>query len=117
MLFRDSAAAVAAEIHAGSLFLRLTDQFVHMHGHKPGGSEIRSWERSLPVLANALVDSDLGQVEMLIEYGLPLTSKRADVVLAGVLRGHEVSGQGSNRVVLNRKRGRSGATQQVLAGV
>ncbi|MFE1443920.1 hypothetical protein ACFW7M_35430, partial [Streptomyces sp. NPDC058739] len=32
------------------------------------------------------------------------------------VRGHEVSGQGSNRVVLNRKRGRSGATQQVLAG-
>ncbi|MGW7209693.1 DNA/RNA helicase domain-containing protein [Streptomyces sp. NPDC054837] len=84
MLFRDSAAAVAAEIHAGSLFLRLTDQFVHMHGYKPGGSEIRSWENSLPVLANALVDSGLGQVEMLLEYGLPLTSKRADVVLAGV---------------------------------
>ncbi|MGW2425034.1 DNA/RNA helicase domain-containing protein [Streptomyces sp. NPDC001709] len=84
MLFRDSAAAVAAEIHAGSLFLRLTDQFVHMHGYKPGGSEIRSWENSLPVLAKALVDSGLGQVEMLLEYGLPLTSKRADVVLAGV---------------------------------
>ena len=84
MLFRDSAAAVAAEIHAGSLFLRLTDQFVHMHGYKPGGSEIRSWENSLPVLANALVDCGLEQVEMLIEYGLPLTSKRADVVLAGV---------------------------------
>jgi Mrp family chromosome partitioning ATPase len=84
LLFRDSAAAVAAEIHAGSLFLRLTDQFVHMHGYKPGGSEIRSWENSLPVLANALVDSGLGQVEMLLEYGLPLTSKRADVVLAGV---------------------------------
>lgn len=84
MLFRDSAAAVAAEIHAGSLFLRLTDQFVHMHGYKPGGSEIRSWENSLPVLANALVDSGLGHVEMLLEYGLPLTSKRADVVLAGV---------------------------------
>lgn len=84
MLFRDSAAAVAAEIHAGSLFLRLTDQFVHMHGYKPGGSEIRSWENGLPVLANALVDSGLGQVEMLLEYGLPLTSKRADVVLAGV---------------------------------
>lgn len=31
-----------------------------------------------------LVDAGLGDVEMLVEYQLPLTSKRADVVLAGV---------------------------------
>ncbi|MCM2578724.1 DUF2075 domain-containing protein [Streptomyces meridianus] len=84
MLFRDSASAVAAEIHAGSLFLRLTDRFVHMHGHKPGPSEVRSWERSIPMLTNALLDAGLGQVEVLLEYGLPLTSKRADAVLAGM---------------------------------
>ncbi|MGP3921760.1 DNA/RNA helicase domain-containing protein [Streptomyces sp. 8N616] len=84
MLFRDSASAVAAEIHAGSLFLRLTEQFVHMHGYKPGPSEVRSWERSIPVLVNTLLDAGLGQVEVLLEYGLPLTSKRADAVLAGV---------------------------------
>ncbi|MFG2616044.1 DNA/RNA helicase domain-containing protein [Streptomyces sp. NPDC048507] len=83
MLFRDSAAAVAAEILSTSLFLRLTDQFVHAHGHKPSQGEVRSWERSLPVLAYALNEAGLGQVEMLIEYGLPLSSKRADVVLAG----------------------------------
>ena len=37
-----------------------------------------------PVLASALNDAGLGQVEMLLEYGLPLNSKRADAVLAGV---------------------------------
>ncbi|MEV6016924.1 MULTISPECIES: DUF2075 domain-containing protein [unclassified Streptomyces] len=84
MLFRDSAAAVAAECHSGALFFRLTEQFVHVHGHKPGSSEVRSWERSIPVLANALNDAGLGRVEMLLEYGLPLNSKRADAVLAGV---------------------------------
>ncbi|QUI33639.1 DUF2075 domain-containing protein [Streptomyces alfalfae] len=84
MLFRDSAAAVAAECHSGALFFRLTEQFVRVHGHKPGSSEVRSWERSIPVLASALNDAGLGQVEMLLEYGLPLNSKRADAVLAGV---------------------------------
>jgi hypothetical protein len=49
-------------------------------------SERRSWDRSLPILANDLIDAGLGKVEMLIEYQLPLTSKRADVVLAGVDR-------------------------------
>ncbi|MFE3880340.1 DNA/RNA helicase domain-containing protein [Kitasatospora sp. NPDC059146] len=84
MLFRDSAAAVAAECISGALFLRLTDQFVRVHGYKPSSSEARSWERSIPALASALNDAGLGQVEMLLEYGLPLTSKRADAVLAGV---------------------------------
>ncbi|MGW8749087.1 DNA/RNA helicase domain-containing protein, partial [Streptomyces sp. NPDC055782] len=84
MLFRDSAAAVAAECHSGALFFRLTEQFVHVHGHKPGLSEVRSWERSIPALASALNDAGLGQVEVLLEYGLPLNSKRADAVLAGV---------------------------------
>ncbi|NSC23674.1 DUF2075 domain-containing protein [Streptomyces albus subsp. chlorinus] len=84
MLFRDSAAAVAAECLSGTLFFRLTEQFVHLHGHKPGPSEVRSWERSIPLLASALTEAGLGQVEVLLEYGLPLNSKRADAVLAGV---------------------------------
>ncbi|WP_371529780.1 DUF2075 domain-containing protein [Streptomyces sp. NBC_01283] len=96
MLFRDSAAAVAAECLSGALFFRLTEQFAHVHGHKPSTSEVRSWERSIPVLASALNDAGLGQVEMLLEYGLPLNSKRADVVLAGV---HPHTGQPSYVVV------------------
>ncbi|MFE6893303.1 DNA/RNA helicase domain-containing protein [Streptomyces sp. NPDC057694] len=96
MLFRDSAAAVAAECLSGALFLRLTEQFVHVHGHRPGGSEVRSWERSIPALVNALNDAGLGQVEVLLEYGLPLNSKRADAVLAGV---HPKTGEPSYVVV------------------
>ncbi|GAB2445479.1 DUF2075 domain-containing protein [Streptosporangium sandarakinum] len=52
----------------------------------PSSAELRSWDRSLPVLAQDLLDAGLGGVEMLVEYQLPLTSKRADVVLAGVDR-------------------------------
>jgi hypothetical protein len=96
LLFRDSAAAVAAECLSGTLFLRLAEQFVHVHGHKPGSSEVQSWERSIPVLAHALNDAGLGQVEVLLEYGLPLNSKRADAILAGV---HPVTGQPSHVVV------------------
>ncbi|MEU9887666.1 DUF2075 domain-containing protein [Sphaerisporangium sp. NPDC051011] len=55
-------------------------------GLTPSQSERRSWDRSLPVLASDLIDAGLGQVEVLVEYQLPLTSKRADVVLAGVDR-------------------------------
>jgi hypothetical protein len=55
-------------------------------GRSPSESERKSWRRSLPVLARDLMDAGLGNVEMLIEYQLPLTSRRADVVLAGVDR-------------------------------
>jgi len=46
-------------------------------------AERRSWDRSLPVLAHDLAQAGLSQVEMLIEYQLPLTSQRVDVLLAG----------------------------------
>src|ERR1700759_3178373 len=55
-------------------------------GWRPSGSEQKSWQRSLPVLAQDLMEAGLGNVEMLIEYQLPLTSRRADVVLAGIDR-------------------------------
>jgi hypothetical protein len=80
----------------GSLFLHLAERFVRMHGYRPGVSEARSWERSIPALAAALNDAGLGDVEVMLEYALPLNSKRADAVLAGV---HPVTGEPSYVVV------------------
>ncbi len=62
----------------------LTSQMLHQTGQRPSPGERTSWGMSLPVLAADLVGAGRGGVEMLIEYRLPLTSKRADVVLAGV---------------------------------
>jgi hypothetical protein len=62
----------------------LADHLRATTGRFPSESEKKSWQRSLPILARDLVEAGLGKVEMLIEYQLPLTSRRADVVLAGV---------------------------------
>lgn len=62
----------------------LLRQMIHASGRRPSESEQRSWASSLPVLSRDLVDAGLGDVDMLVEYHLPLTSQRADVVLAGV---------------------------------
>ncbi|WP_239116562.1 DNA/RNA helicase domain-containing protein [Planotetraspora phitsanulokensis] len=80
-------AALAEQI---SEHLRMTT------GRGPSPSEAKSWERSLPALARDLADAGLSKVEMLVEYKLPLTSKRADVVLAGV---HPRTGEDSYVVV------------------
>ncbi|MFB6627588.1 DNA/RNA helicase domain-containing protein [Streptomyces sp. NPDC056374] len=78
------------------LHRRLTEQFTHDHGHKPSSAEVRSWERSLPALTSVLLEAGLHEVTVLFEYGLPLTSKRADAILAGV---HPTTGEPSYVVV------------------
>jgi hypothetical protein len=75
---------------------QLTEQFRRRIGHSPAPGEVRSWERSLTVLAADLQEAGLDAVEALVEYQLPLTSKRADAVLAGV---HPRSGEPSYVVV------------------
>lgn len=87
---RRTAKSLAASFPDSPLERRLSDVIAeHVRrsaSHYPSESELRSWDRSLSVLATDLIDAGLGELEMLIEYQLPLTSKRADVVLAGLDR-------------------------------
>lgn len=93
-LFRSSASGLTAgEAHLAQL---IAEQMAFTTGRSASPSERRSWERSLPRLRADLTDAGLGDVEMLIEYQLPLTSKRADVVLAGQ---HPATGRPSYLVV------------------
>jgi hypothetical protein len=82
-LLRHSAVGFAALTVDGTIGLRLTEQMLHHTGRRPSPAEIISWERSLPVLAQDLIQAGLDNIEVLVEHHLPLTSKRADVVLAG----------------------------------
>lgn len=75
---------------------QISEQMAIVTGSRPSPGERRSWERSVPALVADLKDAGLGAVEMLVEYQLPLTSKRADIVLAGV---HPVTKRPSYAVV------------------
>ena len=75
--FADFAAA-PSELEA-----RLAEALRHRTGRRPSPAEARSWSSSLPILAQDLIDAGLDNVEVLLEHQLPLTSKRADVILAG----------------------------------
>lgn len=95
-LFRGSVRHVASRLEAGDLIDTLSETFRYRIGYRASAGEIRSWQRSLPVLAADLLDAGLEHVEMLVECPLPLSSKRADVVLCGV---HPSSGESSYVVV------------------
>ena len=80
----------------GGLVPHLVEQFRLRYGTPPGDREVRSWERSIPALAGLLVDSGLEEVEVLVEYQLPLSSKRVDAVVCGV---HPRTGRDSHVLV------------------
>ncbi|MFJ8034678.1 DNA/RNA helicase domain-containing protein [Streptomyces sp. NPDC096032] len=82
-LLRMSAKAVVQAAGAGSLVESLATQFRFTYGYEAGVSEQRSWGNSLPALAHALVDAGLEDVEVLLEYPVPLSSYRVDALLAG----------------------------------
>ena len=80
-LYRQSVRGFSAvEHHFADL---IAEQMTIRTGRRPSASEYRSWNRSIPALRADLISAGLSDVEMLFEYQLPLTSKRADVVLAG----------------------------------
>ncbi|WP_299057329.1 DUF2075 domain-containing protein [uncultured Nocardioides sp.] len=75
---------MSQQLHAGSLIDHMTEQFRFTYGYHPNAAEQRSWDRSLSVLMNDLADAGLSAVEVLLEYRLPLTSRRVDALLCGV---------------------------------
>ena len=93
--FRVSAAGLLRLATEGTLADRIAE---HVWSTRNGVSpaERKSWARSLPVLAQDLADAGLHDVEVLIEYQLPLTSRRVDAVLAGV---HPITGEDSFVVI------------------
>jgi len=97
-LYRVTASSLAAEASQDSdaLVHRLSEAFAFAYGYSTTDGERRAWARSLPVLASDLLAVGLDKVEVLIEYRLPQSSKRADVVLCGT---HPRSGKPSYVVV------------------
>ncbi|WP_238154447.1 DUF2075 domain-containing protein [Ornithinimicrobium sufpigmenti] len=93
-LLRSSAQGLS--VAEAQLAQHIAEQMAMTTGRTASPAERRSWERSLPRLRADLIDAGLGDVEMLVEYQLPLTSKRADVVLAGQ---HPETGRASYLVV------------------
>lgn len=83
-LYRGSVLHLRARIDAGTLVDEMSKSFFHEVGHRPSPAERGSWKSSLDVLTGDLLDAGLGDVELLLEHRLPLTSKRADVILCGV---------------------------------
>ena len=82
-LFAGSVEEFGSRIESGSIVGLLQESFAKQMLHHPSPSEVNSWANSLPVLNQDLKDSALGDAAIIIEYMLPLSSKRLDAVILG----------------------------------
>lgn len=95
-LLRMSARTLFEKSDSGGLAAELAQRHRSAFRDSPGPGERRSWANSLPALGSVLRDAELDDVEVLIEQKLPLTSLRADAILAG---SHPATGRPSYVVV------------------
>ena len=89
-LYRGTGAGFQRDAQEGKLVDRLRQAFEFRMLYPPNEAEIRSWQNSLPEAANQILEAGLGQAEVVLEYTLPLSSKRADLLLIGT---HPKTGQ------------------------
>lgn len=83
VLLRTSADGLATLASAHRIGETMAAQMRVGMSRNPSASEIRSWDASLSALSADLQQAGRGGVEVMLEYQLPLSSKRVDVVLAG----------------------------------
>ena len=74
---------------------RLKDAFqAHFH-YSPPPSEVNSWRNSLSKLSLVMNEAKLDDHGVMLEYQLPLTSKRLDCLITG----HTPDNQGSAVII------------------
>ena len=62
---------------------RAAEKYQTHYGRRPGDSEYRSWAISLAILNNSFNYAELKENHILVEYELPYSSQRIDVMLFG----------------------------------
>jgi len=61
----------------------LKDNFLAYYKRSPSESEYRSWQQSLNFLNNAFTYSDLANNKVIVEYELPYSTRRIDLLIFG----------------------------------
>lgn len=82
-LLRETANRVKEMALSKTLVEKLSAQMLFQMGNSPSPAERRSWENSLVEISELFIQCGLGDVNLLVEYQLPYSSKRIDVIALG----------------------------------
>lgn len=95
IIYENTKGGFVNDIRHGSIATKVQEEFKkHDIGHN-NYAEFQSWNNSLMYMRNVLDDEDIADdVQLAIEYQIPLTSKRVDFLIAGD------DGFGANNVIV-----------------
>src|SRR5579872_4037441 len=65
------------------LATKLADAFFHNYRFKPSLGEVHSWQNSLRAVSQVFQAADLLENGVILEFQLPLTSRRLDCLVTG----------------------------------
>ncbi len=82
-LYSGSTAQLFEDTARNQIAGKLVQAFLTHFGRRPGDAEIASWQNSLRALTLTFQRSKLNDHGVLLEYKLPLTSKRLDCLICG----------------------------------
>ena len=82
-LLRETANRIKEMALTDTLVEKLSAQMLFQVGNSPSASEKRSWGYSLVEVSELFIQCGLGEVNLLIEFQLPYSSKRVDVIAVG----------------------------------
>lgn len=83
LLYKGTSAEFIEESSRNLIASRLETRFFDVFRFRPSEAEVRSWENSLKQLARVFSGMNLKDHGILLEYQLPLTSKRLDCLISG----------------------------------
>src|SRR5579862_4499863 len=82
-LYAGMADAFIRETVRNQIAERLRDAFVAYYRYQPPPSEVTSWRNSLRAMKDVMEIASLRDHGVLLEYQLPLSSKRIDCMICG----------------------------------
>jgi len=83
-LYSASTSQFVEDSYTNQIAEKLRASFFEQFRFNPSGGEVRSWQNSLRAVSQVIEHTGLDDNGILLEYQLPLTSKRLDVLLTGL---------------------------------
>lgn len=85
LIYQNTKGGFNEDVRNGYIAQRIVEEFEKHNFHHNSSSEFMSWANSLQYMRNVLDDKDISDdVNLAIEYQIPLTSKRVDFLIAGI---------------------------------
>ncbi|MEW5747558.1 MAG: DUF2075 domain-containing protein [Candidatus Thermoplasmatota archaeon] len=97
-LYSGSSEQFIEDTYQNQIAEKLRLSFFEQYGHNPSGGEVNSWRNSLRSISMVFQHADLLDHGVMVEYQLPLTSRRLDCLICG----HDGTGR-DNAVIVELK--------------